>query len=459
MPVSHIGLIVAHLPTSCFFFLAALQPLGYRFIGQQGGQIGFGTNGSADFFLCQETLSVKAGVSRIAFSAPSRAAVRDFYAAALTAGGRPSGSPASRNEADGSFNAAVLDFDGNGIEVVYRDDGGRGADADGSDVFEHSGVLGWRRSVADGEDAEEGSAVGGGAVRTKARTASMLGRSATRSVTPSRAPGISRSVSAPSVPASVLQPIGDAPSKTLVGTLLGAAAGAAVAYAICKAEDESAREEAAYHASVKLRTCSPPSRTSRAGRDVTQQTEQRPRRGFSERGSRRGDETAAPRAYSAAASARSAHSHRPLAIEAPPVPRSTTDVLAPLAEGACVDARSVRGRASVPLVSTFVPDEQNRAMVSYREQDRRSSAASAVSWRSHRDGDSRPAPSNHACAAVQTRTGLVSCRKAIARLCGRRVNAASSRAVVRLRSRRSCASQPRRQRQRQRARPHRLCCC
>ncbi|KAK5151527.1 hypothetical protein LTR04_006570, partial [Oleoguttula sp. CCFEE 6159] len=294
MPVSHIGLIVAHLPTSCFFFLAALQPLGYRFIGQQGGQIGFGTNGSADFFLCQETLSVKAGVSRIAFSAPSRTAVRDFYAAALTAGGRPNGSPASRDEADGSFNAAVLDFDGNGIEVVYRDDGGRGADADGSDVFEHSGVLGWRRSVADGEDAEEGSAVGGGAVRTKARTASMLGRSATRSVTPSRAPGISRSVSAPSVPASVLQPIGDAPSKTLVGTLLGAAAGAAVAYAICKAEDESAREEAAYHASVKLRTCSPPSRTSRAGRDVTQQTEQRPRRGFSERGSRRGDETAAP---------------------------------------------------------------------------------------------------------------------------------------------------------------------
>lgn len=54
MPVSHIGLTVSHLPTSCSFFLSALQPLGYRFIGQQGNQIGLGIN-DADFFLCQET--------------------------------------------------------------------------------------------------------------------------------------------------------------------------------------------------------------------------------------------------------------------------------------------------------------------------------------------------------------------------------------------------------------------
>ncbi|TKA79317.1 hypothetical protein B0A49_03557 [Cryomyces minteri] len=444
MPVSHIGLTVAHLPTSCSFFLAALQPLGYRFIGHQGGQIGFGTNGSADFFLCQETLGAKAGVSHIAFSAPSPAAVRDFYAAALTAGGRLGRSPASRDEADGSFNAAVLDFDGNGIEDVYRDGGGRSADADGSDVFDHARVLGGRQSVADGEDSEEGSAVSGGVVRTKTRTASMLYRSATRSVTPSRVPSIGRSVSAPSVPVPVFEAIGDAPSEALIETLLGTAAGAAVAYAIYKVEDESVRAEAAYYASVKLRTHSSPSRTSRTGRDVTPQTGQRPRRGSNERGSHRGDETAAPRAYSAAVSARSAHSHRPLAIEAPPVPRSTTEhryysrtlisqgpsrlaqrqieyvpapasvagrsrasthrstsspkVLAPLAEGACVDARSVRGRASVSVVWTFVPEEQNRAMAPYTEQDRRSSAASVVSRRSQRHGDSKPAQSDHARA-------------------------------------------------------------
>jgi hypothetical protein len=54
MPVSHIGLTVSHLPTSSSFFLSALQPLGYRYIGQQGHQVGFGIR-EADFFLCQET--------------------------------------------------------------------------------------------------------------------------------------------------------------------------------------------------------------------------------------------------------------------------------------------------------------------------------------------------------------------------------------------------------------------
>ena len=54
MSVSHIGLTVSHLPTSCSFFLAALTPLGYRYIGQQGHQIGFGID-DAEFFIGQET--------------------------------------------------------------------------------------------------------------------------------------------------------------------------------------------------------------------------------------------------------------------------------------------------------------------------------------------------------------------------------------------------------------------
>lgn len=54
MPVSHIGLTVSHLPTSCSFFLAALTPLGYRYIGQFDGQIGFGVD-EPEFFISQET--------------------------------------------------------------------------------------------------------------------------------------------------------------------------------------------------------------------------------------------------------------------------------------------------------------------------------------------------------------------------------------------------------------------
>lgn len=54
MPVSHIGLTVAHLPTSCSFFLASLAPLGYRYMGQEGNQIAFGIE-DPEFFISQET--------------------------------------------------------------------------------------------------------------------------------------------------------------------------------------------------------------------------------------------------------------------------------------------------------------------------------------------------------------------------------------------------------------------
>jgi hypothetical protein len=52
MPVSHLGLTVSHIPTSTSFYLSALQPLGYGFIGNQGDSIGLGID-DADFFLCQ----------------------------------------------------------------------------------------------------------------------------------------------------------------------------------------------------------------------------------------------------------------------------------------------------------------------------------------------------------------------------------------------------------------------
>jgi hypothetical protein len=49
-----VGLTVSHLPTSTSFFASALQPLGYRYLGKSGDQIGFGIR-DPDFFLCQET--------------------------------------------------------------------------------------------------------------------------------------------------------------------------------------------------------------------------------------------------------------------------------------------------------------------------------------------------------------------------------------------------------------------
>ncbi|KAF3049252.1 hypothetical protein E8E11_009337 [Didymella keratinophila] len=255
MPVSHIGLTVSHLPTSSSFFLSALQPLGYRYIGQQGHQVGFGIR-EADFFLCQETPGIKAGAAHIAFTATSRTAVRDFYSAALNAGGRPNGSPACRTGDDSHFNAAVLDFDGNSIEVVYsgapdyRDDG---------TVISHSRVITWERTVSQSMR-DDASIFSSRTAKSVAKAPTEVSKApSVASKAPSvvsQAPSVARSVSEPVAVPQAAPPAssksGDA-ATTLVGTLLGAAAGAAVAYAFVRSERDSAKKEADFSAFMEAK--------------------------------------------------------------------------------------------------------------------------------------------------------------------------------------------------------------
>ncbi|KAK7543543.1 hypothetical protein IWX46DRAFT_152602 [Phyllosticta citricarpa] len=276
MPVSHIGLTVSHLPTSCSFFLAALQPLGYRYLGQQGNQIGLGINNEADFFICQETPgSIKAGAAHIAFLAPDRIAVRDFYTAALTAGGRPHGSPATRDQDNGVFNAAVLDVDGNSIEVVFRESVDPKDDTQ-SAVGGKSRVLTWRKSVSEGLG--DGQSVF--SAKSASKTAMMPFRQVAQSVVSSarspsvapsqsisQAPTMIRTSSAPAQPqapthaSKELNPelMADVGARKIIGTLIGAAAGAAVAYAMVKSERDSAREEAEWVASQRAPSSRPSS--------------------------------------------------------------------------------------------------------------------------------------------------------------------------------------------------------
>jgi len=56
----------------------------------------------------------------VAFIAPSRAAVDEFYRAALAAGGRDNGKPGPREGAGDYYGAFVLDPDGNNIEACVR---------------------------------------------------------------------------------------------------------------------------------------------------------------------------------------------------------------------------------------------------------------------------------------------------------------------------------------------------
>ncbi|EXJ78109.1 hypothetical protein A1O3_09270 [Capronia epimyces CBS 606.96] len=120
---SSITLTVSHLPTSTSFFLSALQPLDYVYRGRQDQTIGFGPASPAtappDFWITQEIPGVPAGAAHVAFPASSRAQVEAFFVAALKAGGKIHGEPCQRDGA-GYFSAAVIDFDGNSIEAVYR---------------------------------------------------------------------------------------------------------------------------------------------------------------------------------------------------------------------------------------------------------------------------------------------------------------------------------------------------
>jgi hypothetical protein len=187
--------------------------------------------------------SVKAGAAHIAFTAPSRTAVRDFYSAALTAGGRPNGAPATRCDDEDHFNAAVLDLDGNSIEVVFRN---RPDVLHDGTVIEHSRVITWQRSVYESYH-DDRSVISARTSASKAAPSEVASKAAS---VVSKAPTVARSVSEPiavaqATPAS---DAGDGAAKKIIGTLLGAAAGAAVAYAMVRSEQDSAKKESDFSA-------------------------------------------------------------------------------------------------------------------------------------------------------------------------------------------------------------------
>jgi len=248
MPVSHLGLTVSHIPSATSFYLAALQPLGYRFIGHQGNSIGLGVI-SADFFLTQSPTGSRISPNHIAFLAEDRNLVRECYAAALNSGGHPSGSPDYRNENCSCFNAAVEDLDGNTVEFIFRQPHGdsaccgeaapQGSIQNGEDVKEvaDDDVQSIAQSVRS-HDSKVSQA------KSSMQTALELASTTSKSIKSQAPPtqGISRTNTAP-ISSSFSSSF---PTRTFVGTALGAAAGAALMYAMSRAERASAKDEASF---------------------------------------------------------------------------------------------------------------------------------------------------------------------------------------------------------------------
>jgi catechol 2,3-dioxygenase-like lactoylglutathione lyase family enzyme len=117
--IDHVGLKVKDLKKSLAFYSKALAPLGYKVLSEYEGGGGFGDKDSPHLWLGQ------GGPSRnvhLAFQSRTRAAVDQFHAAALKAGGRDNGKPGLRTDYHPDYYGAfVFDPDGNNVEVVCHE--------------------------------------------------------------------------------------------------------------------------------------------------------------------------------------------------------------------------------------------------------------------------------------------------------------------------------------------------
>ena len=119
--LDHVAISTADYPTSLAFYEKALAPLGIRthmkFEGEEGNVAGLGSE--QPFLWIGDGGKLTGGRMHLAFSAPNRAAVDAFYAAAMAAGGKDNGPPGlSTNYHPTYYAAYVFDPDGHNIEAV-----------------------------------------------------------------------------------------------------------------------------------------------------------------------------------------------------------------------------------------------------------------------------------------------------------------------------------------------------
>ncbi|MCX5494322.1 VOC family protein [Kaistia dalseonensis] len=118
----HVGIAVSDYYASLGFYEKALAPLGIKLVMRMPAEIGqagagFGETLKPEFWIWE------GGRTRphvhIAFTAPDRATVDAFYAAAIAAGATDNGPPGVRAHYHANYYAAfVLDPDGHNIEAV-----------------------------------------------------------------------------------------------------------------------------------------------------------------------------------------------------------------------------------------------------------------------------------------------------------------------------------------------------
>ena len=121
--IDHVSIGVADVDAAGEFYDAALSPLGYDRYVENEAMIGYTSEtGDSAFFLRRDdgSQSPSSG-SHIAFAAPDRTAVNEFYHTAVDAGAADDGEPGVRPEYSENYYAAyVVDPHGYRIEAVTR---------------------------------------------------------------------------------------------------------------------------------------------------------------------------------------------------------------------------------------------------------------------------------------------------------------------------------------------------
>ena len=118
--LDHIVIGATDLAVSRPFYEQALAPLGHAVVLEFPGILGLGAAGKPEFWLREGPVTQPV---HVAFSAPDRATVDAFHAAALTAGGRDNGAPGRRWYHPHYYGGYVLDLDDHNIEAVCHTPG------------------------------------------------------------------------------------------------------------------------------------------------------------------------------------------------------------------------------------------------------------------------------------------------------------------------------------------------
>jgi catechol 2,3-dioxygenase-like lactoylglutathione lyase family enzyme len=117
--LDHLSIQCADLAASAAFYDTVLAPLGGQRVMDFGDVIGYGVPPMPDFWIGRRTTGEGFRESHIAFSAPSRAAVRAFFDAAVAHSAEVLHQPRLWPEYHATYYGAfVRDPDGNNVEAV-----------------------------------------------------------------------------------------------------------------------------------------------------------------------------------------------------------------------------------------------------------------------------------------------------------------------------------------------------